>query len=88
MYKHNYDVTPVYENQIQYLNKIEFFHRLWALERTYSPSLVTPKADSSPAVSPWLVEPGCSTPARTTRATVSNHMKNVTSSLRVELEKK
>ena len=88
LYKHNYDVTPVYENQIQYFSKIEFFHRLRAMEQTDSPSLVTPKADSSSAVSPWLGEPGCSTPTRTTRATVSNQTKNLTSSLRVELEKK
>ena len=49
------------------------------MEQIESPSVVTPKADPSPAVSPWLDEPGCSTPKSTPVpvATVSNHMENL-----------
>ena len=37
-----------------------------------SPLLVTPKADFSSTVSPWLDELDSSTPTRTPEATVSN----------------
>ena len=45
------------ENQLQYFEEIEFFDRLWGMEQIESPLLVTPKADPSPTVSPWLDEP-------------------------------
>ena len=41
------------------------FDPLWGIEQIDSPSFVTPKADVSSTVSPWLDEPGCSTPTRT-----------------------
>ena len=81
LYKYDCDVTPMCENQLEYFEEIEFFDRLWGMEQIESPSVVTPKADPSPVVSPWLDEPGCSTPKRTPVATVSNHMENLTPSL-------
>ena len=69
------------ENQLQYIEKIEFFDRLWGMEQILSPLLVTPTADPSPTVSPWLDEPDSSTPTRTPEATVSNHIENLTPSL-------
>ena len=81
MYKYDCDVTSMCENQLQYFEEIDFFDRLWGMEQIESPLLVTPKADPSPTVSPWLDEPGSSTPTRTPEATVSNHMKNLTPSL-------
>ena len=74
LYKYDCDVTPMCENQLEYFEEIEFFDRLWGMEQIESPSLVTPKADPSPTVSPWLDEPDSSTPTRTPEATVSNHM--------------
>ena len=53
-----------------------------------SPLLVTPEADPSPVVSPWLDEPGCSNPTRTLVATVSNHLENLTPSLCLAPKKK
>ena len=50
------------------------------MEQIESPSVVTPKADPSPAGSPCLDEPGCSIPKRTPVATVSNHMESLTPS--------
>ena len=76
------------ENQLEYFEEIEFFDRLWGMEQIESPSVVTPKADPSPVVSPWLDEPGCSTPKRTPEATVSNHMENLTPSLCLAPKKK
>ena len=58
------------------------------MEQIESPSLVTPKADPSPTVSPWLDEPDSSTPTRTPEATVSNHMENLTPSLCLASKKK
>ena len=59
------------------------------MEQIESPLLVTPKADPSPTVSPWLDEPDASTPTRTTlEATVSNHMENLTPSLCLAPQKK
>ena len=58
------------------------------MEQIESPSIVTPKADPSPAVSPWLDEPGFSSPKRTPVATVSNHMEILTLSLCLALMKK
>ena len=58
------------------------------MEQIESPSVVTPKADPSPVVSPWLDKPGCSTPKRTPVATVSNHMENLTPSLCLAPKKK
>ena len=81
LYKDDCDVTPMCENQLEYFEEIEFFDRLWGTERIESPSVVTPKVDPSPAVSPWLDEPGCSTPKRTPVDTVNNHMENLTPSL-------
>ena len=81
LYKYDCDVTPMCENQLEYFEEIEFFDRLGGMELIESPSVVTPKADPSPVVSPWLDEPGCSTPKRTPVATVSNHMENLTPSL-------
>ena len=74
LYKYDCDVNTMSENQIEYFEEIEFFDRLWGMEQIESPSVVTPKADPSPAVSPCLDEPGCSIPKRTPVATVSNHM--------------
>ena len=74
------------ENQLEYFGEIAFFDRLWGMEQIESPSVVTPKADPSPVVSPWLDEPGCSTPKRTPVATVSNHMENLTPSLWYKLK--
>ena len=88
LYKYDCDVTPMCENQFKYFKEIEFFDRLWGMEQIESPSVVTPKADPSPAVSPWLDEPGCSTPKRTPVATVSNHMENLTPSLCLALLEK
>ena len=51
------------------------------MEQIESPSVVTPKADPSPAVSPWIDETGCSTPKRTPVDTVNNHIENLTPSL-------
>ena len=76
------------EHQLEYSEEIEFFDRLWGMEQIESPSVVTPKADPSPAVSPWLDEPGCSTPKRTPVAIVSNHMENLTPSLYLAPKKK
>ena len=45
------------ENQLQYIEKIEFSGRLWGIEQIVSPLLVTRTADPSPTVSPWLDEP-------------------------------
>ena len=69
------------ENQSEYFEEIEFFDRLWGIEKVESPSVVIPKADPSPAVSPWLDIPGCSTPKRIPVVTVSNHMESLTPSL-------
>ena len=80
LYKYDCDVTPMCENHLEYFEEIEFFDRLWGMEQIESPS-VTPKSDPSPAVSPWLDEPGCSTPKRTTVDNVNNHMENLTPSL-------
>ena len=66
------------ENQLQYIEKIEFSGRLWGIEQIVSPLLVTRTADPSPTVSPWLDEPDSPTPTRTPEATVSNHMENLT----------
>ena len=88
LYKYDCDVTPMCENQLEYFEEIEFFDRLWGMEQIESPSVVTPKADPSPVVSPWLDEPGCSTPKRTPEATVSNHMENLTPSLCLAPKKK
>ena len=88
LYKYDCDVTPMCENQLEYFEEIEFFDRLWGMEQIESPSVFTPKADPSPAVSPWLDEPGCSTPKRTPVATVSNHMENLTPSLCLAPKKK
>ena len=88
LYKYDCDVTPMCENQLEYFEEIEFFDRLWGMEQIESPSVVTPKADPSPVVSPWLDEPGCSTPKRTPVATVSNHMENLTPSLCLAPKKK
>ena len=79
MYKYDCDVTPMCENQSQYFEGIE---------QIESPFVVTPKADPSPTVSPWLDEPDSSTPKRTPEATVSNHMKNLTPSLCLAPKKK
>ena len=68
--------------------EIDFFDRLWGMEQIESPSLVTPKADPSPTVSPWLDEPDYSTPTRTPEATVSNHKENLTPSLCLARKKK
>ena len=81
LYKYDCDVTPMCENQLEYFEEIEIFDRLWVMEQIESPSVITPKADPSTAVSPWLDEPGCSTPNLTPVATVSNHMENLTTSL-------
>ena len=51
------------------------------MEQIESTLLITPTADPSPTVSPWLDEPDSPTPTRTTEATVSNHMKNLKSLL-------
>ena len=51
------------------------------MEQIESPLLVTPKADPSPTVSPWLDEPDSTTATRTPEATVSNQMENLTPSL-------
>ena len=88
LYKYDCDVTPMCENQLEYFEEIEFFDRLWGMEQIELPSVVTPKADPSPVVSPWLDEPGCSTPKRTPVATVSNHMENLTPSLCLAPKKK
>ena len=88
LYKYDCDVTPMCENQLEYFEEIEFFDRLWGMEQIESPSVVTPKADPSPVVSPCLDEPGCSTPKRTPEATVSNHMENLTPSLCLAPKKK
>ena len=85
MYKYDCDVTPMCENQLEYFEETEFFERLWGME---SPSVVTAKADPSPAVSRWLDKPGCSTPKRTPEATVSNHMENLTPSLSLMRQRK
>ena len=53
-----------------------------------SPSIVTTKTDHTPAVSPRLDEPGCSTPTRTPVATVINHMINFNPSLFIAPKKK
>ena len=63
------------------LKKNEFFDRLWGMEQIVSPLVVTPTADRSPTMSPWLDEPDYSTPTRTPEATVSSHMENLTPSL-------
>ena len=76
------------ENQLQDFEEIEFFDRLWWMKQNESPLLVTPKADLSPTVSPWLDEPESSTPTRTPEATVSNHMENLTPSLCLAPKKK
>ena len=88
LFKYDCDVTPMCENQLEYFEEIEFFDHLWGMEQIESPSVVNPKADPSPAVSPWLDEPGCSTPKRTPVATVSNHMENLTPSLCLVPKKK
>ena len=88
LYKYDCDVTPMCENQLEYFEEIEFFDRLWGMEQIESPSVVTPTADPSPVVSPWLDEPGCSTPKRTPVATVSNHMENLSPSLCLAPKKK
>ena len=88
LYKYDCDVTPMCENQLEYFEEIEFFDRLWGMEQIESPSLVTPKADPSPTVSPWRDEPDSSTPTRTPEATVSNHMENLTPSLCLAPKKK
>ena len=88
LYKYDCDVTPMCENQLEYFEEIEFFDRLWGMEQIESPSVVTPKSYASPVVSPWLDEPGCSTPKRTPEATVSNHMENLTPSLCLAPKKK
>ena len=69
------------KNQLEYFEEIEFFDSLWGMEQIESPSVFTPKADPSPAVSPWLDEPDSSTATCTPEATVSNHMENLTRSL-------
>ena len=88
LYKYDCDVTPMCENRLEYFEEIEFFDRLWGMEQIESPSVVTPKADPSPAVSPWLDEPDSSTATRTPEATVSNHMENLTPSLCLAPKKK
>ena len=88
LYKYDCNVTPICENQLEYFEEIEFFDRLWGNEQIESPSVVTPKADPSPVVSPCLDEPGCSTPKCTPVATVSNHMENLTPSLCLAPKKK
>ena len=65
-------------NQLQYFGVIDFCDRLWGMERN---GTVTSKPVISPKVSPWLVEPGCSTPTRFRVATVSNNLENSTYSL-------
>ena len=69
------------ENQLHYLEEIEFFDRSWGKEQIGSPLLNTPTADPFPIVSPWLDEPDSSTPTRTPEVTVSNHMENLAPSL-------
>ena len=88
LYKYDCDVTPMCENQLEYFEEIEFFHRLWGMEQIESPLLVTPKADPSPTVSPWLDEPDSTTATRTPEATVSNQMENLTPSLCLAPKKK
>ena len=88
MYKYDCDVTPMCENQLEYFEEIDFFDRLGGMEQIESPLLVTPKADPSPTVSPWLDEPDSSTATRTPEATVSNHMENLTPSLCLAPKKK
>ena len=58
------------------------------MEQIESPLLVTPKADPSPTVSPWLDEPDFLTPTRTPEATVSNHMEIVSPALCLAPKKK
>ena len=88
LYKYDCDVTPMCENQLEYFEEIEFFDRLWGMEQIESPLLVTPKADPSPTVSPWLDEPDSTTATRTPEATVSNQMENLTPSLCLAPKKK
>ena len=88
LYKYDCDATPISENQLQYFEENEFFDHLWGMEQIESPLLVTPKADPSPAVSPWLDEPDSSTLKRTPVTTVSNHMENLTPSLCLAAKKK
>ena len=76
------------ENQLEYFEEIEFFDRLRRMQQIESLLLVTPKADNSPTVSPWLDEADSSTPTRNPEATVSNHMENLTPSLYLAPKKK
>ena len=76
------------DNLLEYFEKIEFFDRLWGMEQIESPLLVTPKADHSPTVSPWLDELDSSTPTRTPEATVGDHMEILTPSLCLAPKKK
>ena len=88
LYIYDCDVTPMCENQLEYFEEIEFFDRLWGMEQIESPLLVTPKADPSPTVSPWLDEPDSSIATRTSEATMSIQMENLTPFLCLAPKKK
>ena len=79
MFKYDCYVNQMYKNQLQYFGEIEVSDRLWGMGHVESPLLCTPNPSST--VSPWLDEPGCSTPTHTPVATVSNQMENLTPSL-------